>query len=438
MAEADDQPSNPPVQTRSRSTVIIVVGATLGLQGLTMITGIITARLLGVEGRGVIALVFAVGLMSSQLSFGGSLPVAIAKNLSERGLAARDGLRSIARRRFALLIIPCLVSGGLMLVLQRTDSGGDKYALAIAVVIMTFQNIAYRVLIGCLQGEVGHLGRMAIVALLPQFLFTVLLGTAWIAGWRLTALGALALFFAGSLLGLAIGTIALARPTRRPEDELDEAELLLETRRTYVSSVRPIDSLGLERILVGGLLGNIPLGLYAAALALSSLCSAVGNGFSVIVLPQVAMRHADPLEQRAVIRRWLTVTAVIMVLVVIVLELIAAPAIRIAFGAEFEDAIPVARWLIVADALLGFRKVQIAVLQGQGRGGTASWIELALTPIMIAAVVLVALGATLPAIAMAMASIAAISCSALGMALARGGRGSGDDQAVEPPPATAP
>lgn len=402
--------------------MIIVVGATLGLQGLTMITGIITARLLGVEGRGAIALVFALGLMGSQLSFGGSLPVAIAKNLSERGLAARDGLRSIARRRFALLLIPCLASGVLMLLVQRSDSGGDRYALAAAVVIVTFQNITYRVLIGSLQGEVGHLIRMAIVALLPQSLFTVLLGTAWIAGWRMTALEVLGLFFIGSLLGLALGMRALARPTRRPEDELDEAELWSETRKTYVSSVRPIDGLGLDRILIGAMLGNIPLGLYAAAAALSTLCSAVGNGFATIALPQVAMRHAQPQEQRAVIRRWLALAAIVMVLLVGVLELVAAPAIRIAFGSEFEDAIPIARWLILADALLGFRKVLIAVLQGAGRGGTASWVELALTPVMIGSVVTVAVVGTVVAIPLALAGVGAVSCAALGTAIARGAR----------------
>ena len=419
MTEADSAsvPSTRP--TSDRHSLLIVTASTIGLQALTMVSGIITARILGVEGRGIVALVFALGLMGSQLTFGGSLPNAIAKNLAERRLAARDGLRSVARRRSWLLALPCLATGAIMLVLQRADLGGDALALALAVAVMTFQTMAFRILIGCLQGEVGHLGRMAVVALLPQLLFTTVLTIFWFAGWPVNALGGLAIFFAASFVGLALGFTALARPTRRKEDELDETDLVSVTRKFYVSSVRPVGGLGLDRIMVGGLLGNVFLGLYAAATAISTLCSTVGHAFSVIVLPQVAMRHAEPAEQRAVIRRWLMWAAMLIVLVVAAVEVIVAPTIRIAFGQEFEDAIPVARWLVLADGLLGFRLVLIAVLQGQGRGGVASWIEFALTPVMVVAIVLASLDANLPGIGIAMVVTAALSVVGLGVAVKR-------------------
>ena len=406
-------------RTSDRHALLIVTTGTIGLQALTMVSGIITARILGVEGRGVIALVFALGLMGSQLTFGGSLPNAIAKNLAERRLAARDGLRGVARRRSWLLLLPCLATGAIMLVLQRADLDGEGLALALAVAVMTFQTIAFRVLVGCLQGEVGHLGRMAVVALLPQLLFASVLSIFWIADWPVNALGGLAIFFATSFVGLALWFTALARPTHRQEDELDESELVSVTRKFYVSSVRPIGGLGLDRILVGGLLGNVFLGLYAAATAISTLCSTVGHAVSVIVLPQVAMRHAEPDEQRAVIRRWLALAAMLIVLVVAAIEVVVAPTIRIAFGQEFVGAIPVARWLVLADGLLGFRLVLIAVLQGQGRGGTASWIEFALTPVMVASVVLASLGDHLAAVGVAMVVTAALSVAILGLAVKR-------------------
>lgn len=410
-------------RTSDRHALLIVATGTIGLQALTMVSGIITARILGVEGRGVVALVFALGLMGSQLTFGGSLPNAIAKNLAERRLAARDGLRSVARRRSWLLVLPCLATAAIMLVLQRADLDGEGLALAGAVAVMTFQTIAFRILIGCLQGEVGHLGRMAVVAMLPQLLFVTGLSIVWIADWPVNALGNLAIFIAASFVGMAFGFTALARPTRRKENELDETELWSITREFYVSSVRPIGGLGLERILVGGLLGNVFLGLYAAATAISTLCSTVGGAISVIVLPRVAMRHAEPAEQRAVIRRWLSWAAMLIILVVAAIEVIVAPTIRIAFGREFEDAIPVARWLVLADGLLGVRLVLIAVLQGLGRGGIASWIEFALTPVMVLGIVLASVYGDLVAVGVAMVVTAALSVVSLGVAVKRVGPG---------------
>lgn len=404
-------------RTSDRYALLIVTSGTIGLQGLTMVSGIITARILGVEGRGIVALVFALGLMGSQLTFGGSFPNAIAKNLAERRLAARDGLRSIARRRSWLLVLPCLATAAIMLVLQRADLDGDGLALAGAVAVMTFQTIAFRILVGCLQGEVGHLGRMAAVALLPQLLFVSVLSVFWVTGWPVNALGSLVIFFAASFAGLTLGFKALARPTRRKEDELDETEMWTVTRKYYVSGVRPIAGLGLDRVVIGGLLGNVYLGLYAAATAISTLCSTVGSAVSVIVLPRVAMLHTDPAAQRALIRRWVVWAAMLIVLVVVAVEIILAPTIRIAFGPEFEGAIPVARWLVLADGLLGFRLVLIAVLQGQGRGGIASWIEFALTPVMIVAIVLACLDANLPAVGVAMVVTAALSVVSLGAAV---------------------
>ncbi len=316
--------------------------------------------------------------------------------------------------------MPAVLAGMVMLTLLPGESTDERYGLALAVVVMTVQAIALRVLIGSLQGEVGHLGRMAIVGLIPQFLFSASLATAWIVGWDWRVFEVLLALFVSSSLGLVAGFFALAPPTTKVEDELDATELWTESRRTYLSSVRPVDGVGLDRILVGALLGSGALGLYAAATAVSNLCSIVGNSISVIVLPRIAMHRRDPHAQRALIRRWVLVSVVLMALVVTLLELIVAPAIRIAFGEEFTGAITVARWLVLADGLLGLRKVLISIFQGQGSGGTASWIELVLTPLMVLGIVFAAQYGHLAGIGITMVCVGALSCVTLGWAVVRG------------------
>ena len=403
----------------------LVVGGTGVLQLLLLVSGVITARLLGVEGRGVVALVFALGLLGSQLTWGGSTPTALAKNLAERHVGARDGMRGILRRRAWLLLPPCLVTGAAMAWLQRDSSTLTWLGLGAAVAVMTAQTIASRLLIASLQGEVGRLARMVAVSLLPQLLFAVTLTVAFAAGWDWSTGAVLLAFFAASTVGLLAGLPALSRPTRDPGHRLDERRLWQDTRATYVSSVRPLDSIGLDRILVGGLLGTISLGLYAAAAAVASLCGTVGNAVAVIVLPQVARSHGDPAAQRAIARRWLALTVLTVLVVVAVVEAIVEPVITTAFGGEFAGAVEVARWLIVADALFGIRKVLLAVLQGQGRGGRASWTELAMLPLLVAGIAVASWQDSLVGIGASLSGVGLLSCLLLGIAVAREPRSTG-------------
>ena len=408
-----------------RHDFLLVVVGTGVLQLLLLVTGVITARLLGVEGRGVVALVFALGLLGSQLTWGGSAPTALAKNLAQRHVGARDGLRGIVRRRGWLLVPPCLVTGAVMAWLQRDAATLTWLGLGAAVSVMTAQTIASRLLIASLQGEVGRLPRMVAVSLLPQLLFAITLSVAFVAGWTWSTGAVLVAFFVASTVGLLAGLPALSRPTHDPADRLDEAQLWRDTRATYVSSVRPLDSIGLDRILVGGLLGTVSLGLYAAAAAVASLGGTVGNAVAIIVLPQVARAHDDPAAQRSVARRWLALTAVSVLVIIAVIETVVDPLIRVAFGPEFGGAVDVARWLIVADALFGFRKVLLAVLQGQGRGGLASWIELSMLPLLVLGIAVASWRDSLVGIGISLTVIGVLSCVVLGLAVARGPRDRG-------------
>lgn len=410
---------------RDRTAFVLVVAGTFGLQALTMVTGIITARILGVEGRGIVALVFALGLLASQLTFGGSLPVALTRQIAARGVATRDGVRGLVRRYGAWTLVPCAAAGLLMAWLSRSDPLVGW--LAVAVSVMAFQTILTRLILAGLQGEVGHLGRMVYVALLPQALFAGVLTLVWFAGWNWAALDVLIAFFVVSGVGHGVGWLTLARPTHADADRLEPPVLWRDTRRTYVSSVRPLDSLGLDRVLVGGVLGTVALGLYAAAVAVANLCGTIGNAVAVIVLPRIAQLHADPDAQRALAKRWLAFTVVLVVVVVGLLQLIVEPLIVIAFGEEFRPAVEIARWLLIADGFFALRKVLIAVLQGQGRGATASWIEFALTPLLIGGIVGAGLADDLRLAAIAILAVAALSCGALSLAVA---------QQVRPPSTT--
>ena len=77
--------------------------------------------------------------------------------------------------------------------------------------------------------------------------------------------------------------------------------------------------------------------------------------------------------------------------------------------------------MIVASAFLGLRRVMIAVLQGRGRGGFASIVELALTPVMIGGIILAAALESLVAVGITMLAVGIVSCLVLGYRVVRSG-----------------
>ena len=422
MTEATSDTSAPARPLRDAFTFVLIVSATFGLQLLTLVTGIIMARLLGVEGRGVIALVLAVSVFAAQLSFGGCLPPAITKLLAERGVHARDGLGHVLRRRGWLLLLPCLVAGGLMLVLLDDAAAGQRLEIAVIAVVVTLQTLFFSIIGGAMQGE-GRLVRMAWVALTPQGLFTLVLAVVAILDWGWTATDVLLAYVATGVISVIVAMASLLPAHRGTDPAVDrrvpEESLWTEARGNYVSGVRPLDGLGLERILVGGLLGTTALGLFATGLAVSNLCRLVSNAVSVVVLPRVAAHQGDEVRQRAVIRRWFTISLVLVGGIVAVLEVAVEPVIRLAFGEEFVGAVSVARWLIIADGLLALRRVLIAALQGQGRGGVASWVELALLPVLVAGIAISALRDSLDGVGISLALVGLLSCLALGRSVFR-------------------
>jgi O-antigen/teichoic acid export membrane protein len=437
-------PATRDASTRDRLSWLLIVGGGAFAQVLVTVTGVISARMLGVEGRGDVALVASLSAMASQLTLGGSLPNAITKMLADRQVAARDGLRRIVRRLLLLALVPAAAVVGYLVFLRHEDLGSLTWALAITLAVMTVQTMMYRVLIGSLLGEGAPLLRVALTGLLPQVVITLVLGTAFVAGADWNAAEYLIAYVASNGAAFFFCLRFLAPPTHRAEDALDGRELVRLARRTHIGSVGPIDGLALDRNLVGSLLGSAPLGLYSVATALAGLTSILGGAMAVVVLPRVAVAQQNPEGERRLVRTWLVVAAGVIGTVVLALELIAGPLIRFAFGEDFVAGTATARWLLAASGMLGFRRVLIAILQGRGKGGGASVIELALMPFMILGIYLAARQDSLVGVGISMAAVALASCVALGFQVLRTGRSprgrdhaaTDDHQDVSPSPTT--
>jgi O-antigen/teichoic acid export membrane protein len=392
----------------------LLTGAGVLTQLLTMASGIIAARMLGVEGRGQLLLVVTLGTIASQLTLGGSLPNAITKQLAERGVRARDGLKGMTRRWTPVAIGAGAIAAGYYLFLEWDGASPDKYLLAVGVLLFALQAMASRVLMGAMLGEYSRPVHIALTGVLPQAVVVLVLGTALAIGvdWTAVTVGC-------TVLVLLARLRLLARPTGRPEDRLDSDELSRLARRTHVGSVGPIDGLGIDRLLVGTLLGTAPLGLYSVAVALASLNNILGMSLGMLALPRVAALQKDPPAETRYVRDTLVLSMLLLGFVVAALELVLSPLIRLTFGEEFVGATATARWIVVASGLLGFRRVLIGILQGRDKGRFASVVEILLMPVLVAGVLVAAVQDSLVLVGVTMTVTGAAACAVLGFAVLR-------------------
>ncbi|GAA1747389.1 lipopolysaccharide biosynthesis protein [Aeromicrobium alkaliterrae] len=401
---------------------LFVIGAGFIIQGLVTISGIVSARLLGVEGRGEVALVIALGGMATQLTLGGSLANSVAVSLADRGVRARDGLRHLVPTWVGLGVAGSVPFGVLFIFLHGDPGATYVWWLGFMVVMMALQGMGFRLVTNALLGESAPMNRVAVATLLPQALSTTTLVILFVAVRESTALVVTVVMATSLAIGLIV-SVLLLRPARLPkDDETDRVEgrkLWRMTRSTYVSSIGPIDGLSLDRALIGAMLGTAALGLYAAAIALAALTSTLASGMAAVLLPRIAGAQRDPAAEHRLVVRWLGATALMLAVVGLLVAAIAKPVIEIAFGQEFAAAVPIAYWLIAASALLGYRRILIAVLQGRQRGGSASWIELALTPVVVLGIVVAARMGEPVGAGIAMFAVAVCAVLALGVAVVR-------------------
>lgn len=399
--------------------VLLIAGSGILNQFFTLISGVIAARMLGVEGRGQVVLVVVLAQTASQLTLGGSLPNAITKQLVDHGVRARDGLHGLIGRWVGWGLLGGLGASAYFLATAGKSLDRTALALAVGVALMAMLGMSARILIGAMLGESTNPIKIALVGLVPQLVAAIVLCVALALHIDWNAVEIVVVMLLCQALVLAIGLPALAPRTGRGEP-LDRGDLARLARRTHIGSVGPLDGLSLDRTLVGSMLGAAALGLYSAAVALGSLSAILGICVAMVALPKIAAaQQEDQATEHALVKRWLLASVVLIVPTTLAFELMNPFVIPLLFGEKFRGAVPAGYWYVAASGFLAFRRTLIVVLQGRGRGHLASWVELALTPFVFVAVLAAKLANSLEVAGIGMLAVAITSVVMLGVAVVR-------------------
>ena len=364
----------PPSPSRPPGSFARAVARLSGVQALALlaalVTGPITARVLGVHGRGELAAITAVltvvpwlldlGLsqwLGRERARGGQLPELLGAALP---VALGCSLIGVA----AAVPISHALGHGRPVVITYIQIG--LFLAPLSVVLQTLIGLA----IGESRWRLVTLAGV-ISSLAPALAIVVLAAVS-----RLTVGTAAAVYLAGWLASLVI-LLRVVRGTRRLVfDRARSRAAAAFGAKSWLSTVAGVANVRLDQLLMAGLVASRELGLYAVAVSVASLTSGLSSAVSQALYSRVAEGDA-PLTARSC-----RLTVGLVAVAAVVLSLPAPRLIPFVFGSEFSGAVPMVVVLLAASVPLAGTTVLAAALNaGNDPAATmrAELVGLALT-----------------------------------------------------------
>jgi O-antigen/teichoic acid export membrane protein len=366
-----------------------VLLASVVAQLALVVSGPLVVRMLGVSDRGRLALVFAVVLLVSQVGVAG-VPAAVTWFVASRRLDAAAFLVRL-QRQFVGQVVGCSVLAGVVVLLLDLVGHPLPRPWLFAVVAGAGVAGVMAAMLGmaALQGQqrFGALARLQPLPAVSYALATALLLVTGggsvamllainLAGWAVVAMVSLRLVAQSA--GDPAGSPGPADGTEWPSPR----DVRTYARSALVTTAAPIDTLGIEQLLVGLIGGHYLLGLFSIGWAFETGPVVLLVALASFVGPRVSA--LGQVERPAFVRRWLLVATGLGVAACLVIQLVLAPVLVLAFGADAEPAVPLARVLVVAGVVLGLRRITSACLVGLGRAAAATLAEVAGLVLMLA------------------------------------------------------
>lgn len=369
--------------TLTRRAALESVAAAAGIQIALVISGALSARLLGVRGRGYLALLML--LPNLLVLIGGlGLPQAATYYIASRG-GAQATFGSLKRSLKIQLMVLTLLHVAFVVVFL--DQSGQELQLAGWVTVGVTPALLLRFFgLSFLQGT-SEYRLFNVSRLLPPALYAIGVLALFLGPGadlvRVTLTWAVANAIAGGLTAL-MGWRAIQRQpigdVSEPPPEI--GEMVRFGLRGLIGWSSPLDSFRLDQLFAGLILSPMALGYYVVAQAFVNLPRSLAQSIAVIAFPSIA-RHAG---ENTALRRsmWRFIFAVGIVSAIVILLLCAAVPylVPVFFGRSFTPAVPLARILLLGGWALAVRRILVECARGLGYPAISSYTELFIVPWM--------------------------------------------------------
>ncbi len=359
----------------NRSATLSSIIGSVAASGLTsvagMVTGVLLARSLGPTGRGQFAAIVSWSgllLMASELGLGFGVSYFAGKEpergdeVFTQGLAIACALRALA---FAV--------GAVVLPHIRAFESLDAPVVWLGLSPLLFGSVT-----GMVTAFFLGTGRIRVVnalGLAGAWVYAAGVLAIWLAGVR--SVPAFVALFAGAQVATTVVAawagwrIGGLRPrwSRR-----GLRQLVWYGAKTQTASLAAQTNLRLDQVLMSVLVAPADLGLYAVAVAVSSMTGPLYSGLNTVLAPQV-IRAGDARTGALRGGRILILAVVAGTVGAFALGVVAPWLLPALFGKRFISAVPLARVLLGATVFQGTNLLLGTLLRGLGRPGAPAIAE---------------------------------------------------------------
>jgi O-antigen/teichoic acid export membrane protein len=396
-------------------------------QSMIIVSGVLSARILGVEERGNLALLLLFPVALTQIGSIG-VPLAITYFIARE----RAHIRSIVRSGviFALVQAVLLVAIHAAILASLTSGKSESFKLAGILTLITIPAIVvYEYGLAILQGQLRFRTFNILRLVLPGVYSLGVLLTFLLADGNLVVVTS-AWVLAAAVQGIVTLFFVIRSLPAKTEDVIDSSpwRLVRFGAKAFLGSVSPVETLRFDQAVVGLYLSPTALGLYVVGKAFTNLPRFLAGGASAVAYPYVSS-HEERDQARRMMWRFFWLIIVIATLVVIALGGAADWLIETFFGTEFSGAVGITRILLVNALFISARLVLAAGARGAGQPSLGAFAEIASWVVLIPAMIISAprWGAEGAAIALAISSGFSL-LFLLGLVTANRGRLALDDQ----------
>lgn len=375
---------------RQPETFTSQVGMTMIANGMivfcSILSGLLSARILSTEGRGEFAAIQSWALLFASLALMG-MPEAVVYWGSRN--PARLGIYLTSAGTLSVGFSVVIVSMGWLLlpILLSVQSPAVIYASRILLVGMVIVHILLSLPIHTLRIK-GDWRTWNMLRVLPRL--------GWVAGLIIIPLVVvhpsaphLNWLFIGAHLVVIVPALLIVHRSGIQPYRVESREFLplLKFGIPSVLQVLPQTlNMQFDQMIMASFLEPRTLGLYAVAVLWSNAASPVLNSIAPVLFPRLSALH-EIANQSRLIRRAMLLNTAANIFLVIVMLFITPIALPLLFGSDYSQAVPAALVLIFASAVINTNQTLVGALRGLGRpvqGLTAEIIGLVVTSLALA------------------------------------------------------
>jgi len=372
-----------PLKPLKSSKVAVAMLISFGGMAATLISSVLVARLLGVQGKGVFTL-----FQVSVASLPALATLGIGQGQIFECVRNPDKLRHFMPNA-RLISFVAAGSTGLAFVVIGSLLNLGAFA-SMGALLKTAGVIAVPVLaLGIFQRqyflaihEYGTSKTMAAVAqLLPLLAYLVLYAFGSVN------VGTCVVAFVTTQVICGVAVEVIVRKLEPPKTSVSLGFAIDSVRfgvQQYLSDIAELLMGRLDFFLVGWLLGRGGLGIYSVAVALAEVPSRIPYELGIILFPAFAGGMVNQSRSAAILRK----TLLIALGLAAILGAVSAPLTTVLYGTPYADAIPAFRWLLLGTVARSTLYVTWLHTSAKGRPGMGIPIFSAAAAFDTAAVIL--------------------------------------------------